>query len=210
MESMNKPKSKSASFAIWDLLPIFPLAVILVVHLALLPLHWDAKALLRLIINAALFWGLITLVIRIDKGDMDSWSRPMVCLAPMRAFGTFGLLSLGIGLLLKPTIGNIAFGIGIGVFMLSIIMGLVMMYLLYDKKAPPDQCVPDNDPIRQNQFWKCGDLFYFNQKDYRLFVPRRNSKNEYALNIALARVWVILFAIGVIPLLPSLVKMLLP
>lgn len=205
---MTEQKPKSVSFAIWDLLPMFALAVILVFYITLrtnfdgtMSAHWDARALLRIIILATLVWGFLTMLIRTGKGLMDS-------LTPMRGLATFCILLMGLGLLLRPTMGDAGFGIGLGMYFLAIFIGLVAFFIKFSKHAPP--VLLENDPIRQEQFWKCNDTYYFNKKDERLFVPKRNSESEYATNLAHKNAWIFIFTIGIIPMLPFVLKLLLP
>jgi len=200
-------KNKHLLFSYWDILPLLTLVCYIIAFAALRPKfpHLDVsgispfanpdKTMVEFAVMAALVWINLSIIVFIGK-------HAMAIFIPMRSLVTTGLLLFGFALALRPTVGKMALGLGLGVFFLSIIIGLVVSLTMINDK---EQDVPLDDPARCAEFWKGGDMFYFNGKDKRLFVPRlhQNTYSEFysALNFGHKKAWIIAITPAFMPLL---------
>jgi len=197
-------KNKHLLFSYWDILPLLTLVCYIIAFAAIRPkiLSLDIsgfanpdRTILEFIVMATLFWLIMTIVILIGK-------PVMAVLNPMRSIATTGLLLFGFAVVLRPIIGKVALGLGLGVFFLSI---LIAILAIFTRTKSEEQDVSVNDPARCPEFWKCGDMFYFNKEDKRLFVPRlhQNTYSEFtsATNFGHKRAWLISIIPGSVPLI---------
>ncbi|MDR2696860.1 MAG: hypothetical protein LBB40_00100 [Holophagales bacterium] len=156
---------------------------------------------MEFIVIAALFWSIFTLIVSIGKDVMAA-------LLPMRGIVTTGFLLFGFALTLRPILGQAGVGLGLGVYLLSLLIALVLVVIKGDYKAQRvlQSVLLENDPALQAEFWKGGDLFYFNKKDKRLFVPRPHQiDGGLTANLGHKKVWVMYIAASSIPLTASIV-----
>jgi len=181
-------KNEHLSFSAWDLLPLLTLACCVILYLVLTRTTPEIsnrivefnKALLRGVVVAPIIWIAFTILLFIAKLPEYKPS--------LRGIITSGSLLFGLGLALEPIFGMLAFVLGFAVFMFVIIASIITTSKSTYYKL---QEVAEEDPTNQAEFWKGGDILYFNKNDKRLFVPKRyqDIDNGLTMNYGHKKIW---------------------
>jgi hypothetical protein len=146
-------------------------------------------------------WGLLFIM----SGGLlffarDEASGILSMLEPVRGMVPTGIMTLFFGLLASLTRGHIWVNIGLGLFVVFTIAGLIIAL----KKLP--QLTPLNDSnteLLASARWYSG-YFCVCKEDPRVLVPRR-SGSGIALNLAHGRAWGVLLAGMALPLTLAIV-----
>jgi hypothetical protein len=146
-------------------------------------------------------WGLLFIM----SGSLSFFARDeadgiLSILEPIRGMIPTGIMALFFGLLTSLTRGHIWINIGLGLFVVCTIVGLIISL----KKMP--QLTPLNDAnteLLSSARWYSG-YFCVCKEDPRVLVPRR-SGSGIALNLAHGRAWGVLLVGMVLPLTLAIV-----
>lgn len=146
---------------------------------ARIPVHWGTHGADRFVspergmveggVIALAIWLSMALVCSVEGQDKAS-AAVRIFLQPLRGLMPTCLLVFMTCILGKPLLGDAAFGVGIGIFLLgtlaAIIIGLVQL--------PEGALSADPEDLSQKRpdCWKWG-LFYINPEDERLWVPKK-------------------------------------